>query len=112
MNPYQSLRLIFSSIMANTVVVGVMCGILILAIGIGANVAMFGVMNAALLKALPFPEPDRLVSGRATWSGRIGPSVSIPDYRDYRDRSDVFESLAMFRGGSDGHTILGGETPE
>ena len=84
----------------------------ILAIGIGANVAMFSVTNAALLKALPFPNPDRLVSGRATWSGRIGPSVSIPDYRDYRDRSDVFESLALIRGGTDGHTILGGETPE
>ncbi len=86
--------------------------ILILAIGIGANVAMFSVTNAALLKALPFPEPDRLVSGRTTWSGRIGPSVSIPDYRDYRDRNDVFESLALMRGGTDGHTILGGDTPE
>ncbi len=86
--------------------------ILILSIGIGANVAMFGVTNAALLKALPFPEPDRLVSGRTTWSGQLGPSVSIPDYRDYRDRNDVFESLALMRGGSDGHTVLGGETPE
>ena len=83
--------------------------ILILAVGIGANVAMFSVTNAALLKALPFPEPDRLVSGRATWDGRIGPSVSIPDYRD---RNDVFESLALMRGGTDGHTILGGDTPE
>ncbi len=86
--------------------------VLILAIGIGANVAMFSVTNAALLKALPFPNPDRLVSGRATFNGRINPSVSVPDYRDYRDRSDVFESLALFRGGSDGHTILGGEVPE
>jgi putative ABC transport system permease protein len=86
--------------------------VLILAIGIGANVAMFSVTNAALLKALPFPDSDRLVSGRATFNGRINPSVSIPDYRDYRDRSDVFESLALFRGGSDGHTILGGEVPE
>ena len=86
--------------------------VLILAIGIGANVAMFSVTNAALLKALPFPNPDRMVSGRATFNGRINPSVSIPDYRDYRDRSDVFESLALFRGGSDGHTILGGEVPE
>ncbi len=86
--------------------------ILILSLGIGANVAMFSVTNAALLRALPFPEPDRLVSGRTTWSGRIGPSVSIPDYRDYRDRNDVFQSLALMRGGTDGHTVLGGATPE
>ncbi len=86
--------------------------IFILALGIGANVAMFSVTNAALLKALPFPDPGRLVAGRATWSGRIGPSVSIPDYRDYRDGSNVFEELALIRGGAGGHTILGAEQPE
>jgi predicted permease len=86
--------------------------ILILTVGIGANVAMFSVTNAALLRALPFPDPDRLVAGRTTWSGRIGPSVAIPDYRDYRDRSDIFETLALIRGNANGHTILGGEGPE
>ena len=38
-----------------------------LAIGIGANTAMFGTLSAALLRPLPFEEPERLVMGRTTW---------------------------------------------
>jgi putative ABC transport system permease protein len=86
--------------------------ILTLALGIGANVAMFSVTNAALLRALPFPDAARLVMGRATWEGRIGPTVSLPDYRDYRDQSDVFESFAAIRDITTGHTITGGGEPE
>jgi putative ABC transport system permease protein len=84
----------------------------VLALGIGANVAMFSVTDAALLRALPFPDADRLVMGRTTWEGRIGPSVSIPDYRDYRDESEVFESFAAILGGDTGNTITGGTEPE
>ncbi len=86
--------------------------IVALAIGIGANVAMFSVTNAALLTRLPFPDADRLVMGRATFAGEVNPSVSIPDYEDYRDRSDAFESLAAIRVGPAGHTIIGGSEPD
>ena len=54
--------------------------------------AMFSVLDAALLRSLPFPEPDRLVLGRATFSGEINEWASFPDYIDYRDGSDRFES--------------------
>jgi len=65
-----------------------------LAVGIGASVAMFSVLDAALLRSLPFPEPDRMVLGRATFSGEINEWASFPDYIDYRDGSDRFETMA------------------
>jgi putative ABC transport system permease protein len=85
--------------------------ILILAIGIGANTAIFSTLNTVLFKSLPYAEPDRLVFGRSTFDGDLGPWVSSPDYFDYRKQADVFESLAMFQiRGS--YTVTGGERPE
>jgi putative ABC transport system permease protein len=85
--------------------------ILTLAIGIGANTAIFGTLNAVLLKPLPYENPDRLVFGRTTYDGRLGRWVSSPDYFDYRAQSDAFESLAAIR--IDGRrTVTGGEKPE
>jgi hypothetical protein len=49
---------------------------LILALGIGATVALFSVLDAALFSSLPFPESDRLVMGRTTFSGRVSPHGS------------------------------------
>src|SRR5689334_3600137 len=69
-----------------------------LALGIGANTAIFSVVNAALLSPLPFPEPDRLV---AVWTTVQRESVerrgsSYPDYVDLRDRSRSFDSFAAW----------------
>ena len=66
-----------------------------LALGIGANTAIFSLVNAVVLKPLPFPDPDRLV-----WvfgNIRNGPnraSVSPPDFLDYRSQNKSFEQLA------------------
>jgi putative ABC transport system permease protein len=86
--------------------------VLTLAIGIGANTAMFAALDAALFRSLPYEDPDRLVMGRATFSGGLNPMASAYDYFDYRERSDVFESLAAIAAFTRKSTITGGDQPE
>jgi len=86
--------------------------ILILSIGIGANVAMFSVAHAVFLKPLPFQDPDRLVLGRTTYAGRLSWNVSSEDYYDFRDQVGAFELLAALRTFANDVTITGGEEPE
>lgn len=83
-----------------------------LALGIGASTAMFSVLDTALGRALPFPEPDRLVMGRATWDGTLNPLAAFPDYVDFRDQAASLESLAAIGGGAGLATITGAEEPE
>jgi predicted permease len=69
-----------------------------LALGIGANTAIFSVVNAALLNPLPFPDSDRLVVvtetvQRDTVERR---AFSMPDFRDLRDRSRAFDGIAAW----------------
>lgn len=69
--------------------------ILILAIGIGANTALFSLIQAVLLSPLPFEEPERLVMVQKSFvdSGPAG-SCSGPDYLDWAEQNTVFEELA------------------
>jgi putative ABC transport system permease protein len=86
--------------------------ILTLAVGIGATVAMYSVLDAALGRNLPFREPERLALGRATFNGNVNPFASFPDYLDYRDQNESFESLAALTGFTLPVTITGVEEPE
>jgi predicted permease len=75
--------------------------ILTLALGIGANTALFSVVNGVLLRPLPYSDPDRLVAIRNTWEGNNDPltasgSISPAEYFDYRDRLQAFESLGVY----------------
>ena len=84
--------------------------VLMLAVGIGVNTAMFSVINAVLLQPLPFPEPDRIV-----WMNESGPEIknrqlSYPNFVDWRRRNQVFESMALFRGWS--VNLSGTDKPE
>ena len=83
-----------------------------LAVGIGANVAVFSVLDAALLRPLPYPDSERLVYGRATFGTRINTTVSYLDYIDFRDRSETFEQLALVRSGLQWFPIYGIGEPE
>ncbi|MGW8267536.1 MAG: ABC transporter permease, partial [Longimicrobiales bacterium] len=86
--------------------------VLTLALGIGANVAMFSIVDAVLLEGLPYPEADRLLLGRTTYSGEIAWNVSSEDYYDYRDRVEAFSSLGAIRSSANEVTVTGGEEPE
>jgi putative ABC transport system permease protein len=70
---------------------------LTLTLGVGANTAIFSVINGVLLKPLPYAEPGRLV---AVWEvrhdGRRG-AVSYPNFADWRAQNQVFERIALYR---------------
>ena len=70
-----------------------------LALGIGANTAIFSVVNALLLRPLPFKDPDRLVYVWET-NPKIGLDrgiVSPPDFADWREQNRVFEHISAWR---------------
>ncbi len=85
--------------------------LLTLTLGIGATTAMFSVLDVALRRALPFPEADRLVLGRATFGGNVNPWVAFPDYQDYRDQAASLEALATIGGGASLRTVTGAGEP-
>ena len=64
-----------------------------LALGIGANSAMFSIVNSVLIKPLPYDRPDELVYMYGSFKLSDRASVSPPDYLDYRARNSVFSSL-------------------
>ncbi len=91
----------------------VAAALLTLSLGIGANVAVFSVVNVAMFRALPYLEPDRLVLGRTQWPrGGIGWTVSAPDYYDVRDQATSFESLSAITPFTRDITITGAGEPE
>jgi macrolide transport system ATP-binding/permease protein len=73
--------------------------VLILALGIGASVAIFGFVDAALIKPLPYPNPNRLVD--VTESAAMIPhaNLSYPDYLDWKRLNRVFSSMEVYTGG-------------
>jgi putative ABC transport system permease protein len=90
--------------------------VLMLALGIGANVAIFSLVNAVLLKPLPFGDPDRLMMVHMTAPDFEDPAVigrmiwSYPKYVLFRDTQQVFESTAAFAANS--WNITGTDSPE
>lgn len=71
--------------------------VLTLALGIGANTAIFSVINAVLLRPLPYPEPDRIMFLSETDNMGQEISVSCPDYLDWKRDNTVFQHLAVTR---------------
>ena len=86
--------------------------VLTLALGIGANTAIFSVVNAVLLRPLPYPEPDRLVIVTESDADQPQISVSYPDYLDWKKDNHVFEELAVTRRESYNLSGLPGREPE
>jgi putative ABC transport system permease protein len=84
----------------------------VLALGIGANTAIFSVVNAVLLRPLPYPGAERVVAfeGVNPSEGITRSNLSAPDFADWRAAQQSFEALAMFTSGS--ANLTGGDEPE
>lgn len=73
--------------------------VLTLAIGIGGNAAIFGAVNAVLLRPLPYPEPDQLMrvyKTNMTQPNRVGGTVSPPDFTDWHHDNTMFSEMGAF----------------
>lgn len=73
--------------------------VLTLALGLGATTAVFAVVNAILLRPLPFAHPDRVMWLTETHLNGAGMSIAWPDYLDWRDHLRSFDELAAIRRG-------------
>ena len=69
-----------------------------MALGIGANTAVFSVVDGVLLKPLAYRDPDRIVTLATAWKGgaklRL---VTLPDFQDWHDQSTAFSAMAYYR---------------
>ena len=81
----------------------------VLALAIGANVAIFSVVKTVLLQPLDYPSAERLVSIETLWTstGRASQDVSGPDFLDWQAQNDVVETMAVSTGGDDFATVVG-----
>ena len=85
----------------------------VLALAIGANLAIFSVVNTILLQPLAYPDAERIVTVETLWTntGRAGQEVSGPDFLDWQAQNNVFEAMAHY-GGEEGVAIVVGDRAE
>src|SRR5437870_6813620 len=69
--------------------------VLTLALGIGGNIAIFTLVQAVLLQPLPFPQPERLVRIFDNRAGTRDVGMSVPEFEDLRQHSDIFEQISV-----------------
>ena len=83
---------------------------LTLALGIGANTAIFSAVNAVLLKPLPFPESEQLLDLAETFKPNGWGSVSVPTFEDWKNQNTVFTGISAYSNTS--FNLQGSDTPQ
>jgi putative ABC transport system permease protein len=86
--------------------------VIVMALGIGANTAVFSVVNTVLLKPLAYRDAHRIVTIRNLWkkSASVSASVSAPDFHDWHDQSNLFDAMAYYDSGQ--APVLSESVPE
>ena len=79
-----------------------------LALGIGANTAIFSMINSVVLKPLSYPEPNRIVQFLLTFPEGPRPSASISDFRLWQQQTQAFEQVSAYDFAANGITLAGG----
>src|ERR1700681_415591 len=82
-----------------------------LALGIGANTAIFSVVNTVLLQPLPYPEPDRILRVERSFPQGTGASSSIPKFMAWKN-NQVFEAMTIYDFQGLGLNLGSGDHPE
>src|ERR1700685_463407 len=79
--------------------------VLTLALGIGANTALFSIVNGVLLNPLPYPHPEQLVTLHESKPNFANGSISYPNFRDWQKDNHTFSAIAVTR--SYGYSLTG-----
>jgi predicted permease len=107
MNPLNDVRYAIRTLLKSPAFA--LVAIATIALGIGANSAVFTVVNAVLLRPLPYPDPDQLLVLNETGPGGGNISISYPGFLDWRKQASSFQSMAGFR--SNSFTLSGVDSP-
>jgi putative ABC transport system permease protein len=83
-----------------------------LALGIGANTAIFSVVNTVLLKPLPYPDPDRVVQILLSSPQGQAATASVPEYNNWHSQTAILEDVAAYDAGGPGVNLTSGDRPE
>jgi putative ABC transport system permease protein len=86
--------------------------LLVIAVGIGVNTAVFSVIDAVLLKPLTYPDPQAMVQLLNTSSHGRYSVASIPEYNIWQQQSAIFQQVAAYDLGGAGMNLTGGDHPE
>jgi predicted permease len=84
--------------------------VLTLALGIGANAALFSVVNGVLLNPLPYPQPDQLITLHQSKPNFTTGAIPYPNFRDWQKESQTFSAMAISRSAS--FSLIGAGEPE
>src|SRR3954471_12001360 len=85
--------------------------IAMLALGIGANVAIFSIFQSIVLRPLPYPQPQQLVGFKSLNSSKAiaQPALSLADFRDFKERVQSYSAFAAFRPDFAGYAPAGAD---